>query len=135
MPLVNWNPSFSVKIVEIDLQHQKLFNMINTLHEAMSTGKSQEVLGKIFDDLAAYTRTHFAYEENLMQSKNYPGYPVHKRQHEDLIQQVANLQAKYKAGELSVSIETRDFLRDWLVNHINGTDQKYVPFLTERGVR
>jgi hemerythrin len=27
------------------------------------------------------------------------------------------------------------FLMDWLLEHIEGTDKKYAPFLNERGLR
>ncbi len=51
MPLIQWNESFSVNVVEIDKQHQKLVGMINDLYDAMHQGKGNDVLGKIIDGL------------------------------------------------------------------------------------
>ncbi len=31
------------------------------------------------------------------------------------------------------TIDVMVFLRDWFSNHIQGTDQRYAPFLKERG--
>ena len=36
MGLIKWDDSYSVHIVEIDKQHQKLVDMLNELNDAMS---------------------------------------------------------------------------------------------------
>jgi hemerythrin len=28
----------------------------------------------------------------------------------------------------------RDFLRDWLINHISGEDKKYMKYLNDKGI-
>jgi hemerythrin-like metal-binding protein len=129
MPLIEWNNSFSVQNAEMDHQHQHLFGLLNTLHGAMSQGKSKDSLPRVFEELIQYTQRHFAAEEALMQKYNYPGFVIHQRQHADLIAQVAQLHKRFLAGDLSVSIHTRDFLKEWLVEHIKGSDQKYSMFL------
>ena len=51
MSLIQWDNSYSVGVAEIDLQHQKLIEMINYLHKAMSEGKANDVLGHIVNEL------------------------------------------------------------------------------------
>jgi len=63
----------SVNIQSIDEQHKKLVALVNNLNDAMSSGKGQLIMGKILDDLVAYTKTHFATEERLMTTHTYPG--------------------------------------------------------------
>src|SRR5271157_2886782 len=41
MALVTWDQSYSVSVKKLDEQHQKLFSLLNTLHEAMRQGKGQ----------------------------------------------------------------------------------------------
>ena len=53
MGLMEWDDSFSVKVAEIDSQHQKLFELINSLYDAMKEGKSKDMLGGIIDELSA----------------------------------------------------------------------------------
>lgn len=54
------------------MQHKKLVSMVNEMYQAMSQGKGNDVVGKVLNDLIAYTRTHFAAEEKLMQTNGYP---------------------------------------------------------------
>lgn len=129
MALFQWNNSFSVNNSEIDKQHQKLVELVNSLHDAMSQGKSKDVLGKIFNDLIIYTKSHFKSEENLMLNKNYPDYTAHRLEHQKLTNQVIKLKSEFDAGKVVISIELLNFLKDWLKKHILETDKKYMPFV------
>ena len=39
MSIIQWDESLSVKVKEIDAQHQKLINLLNELFDAMRVGK------------------------------------------------------------------------------------------------
>jgi len=133
MALMEWNDSYSVKNAAMDKQHKGLFDLINKLHAAMGQGKGKDTLPEIFDDLVRYTQTHFTAEETILQKYNYPDLAAHKRQHADLIRQVSELQKQYQAGDFSTSMKTSEFLKKWLIEHIQGTDQKYGSFLHQKG--
>jgi hemerythrin len=124
----------SVSIKSIDEEHKILVNMINDLHSAMGSGKGKDVMGKILTGLADYTKTHFAFEENLMQKHGYPGYLAHKGQHDALTKQVNDLYIKFAEGKTMVTVEVMHFLKNWLTDHIQNTDKKYAPFLSSKGV-
>jgi hemerythrin len=134
MALLAWNDSYSVKVKEIDDQHRKLIDMINELHDAMKVGKGKEVIGKVLTALTDYTRRHFSAEENLMKLHGYPAYEEHKKSHNQLVVQVADIQKKYSDGGV-LSQEVLAFLKDWLINHIKGMDQKYGPHLNAKGLK
>ena len=135
MPAIVWSEKLSIGIQSIDVQHRKIVDMINDLQEAMTKGKSKEVLGKIFDDLVSYTAVHFGYEEKLFLTHGYSDSAAHKKEHEDLVNKALDLQKKYKGGNLMISLETLDFLGDWLKKHIQGTDRKYSAYMITKGVR
>jgi len=134
MAFIEWNDSIKVGIRTIDEQHKQLVDMINMLHEAMAAGKGNLVLNEIFARLVAYTRTHFATEEELFKRYMYPEFADHKREHDELIQSVLILESQFASKKLGVSIKTANMLKDWLTNHIMKTDKKYVEFLNSRGV-
>jgi hemerythrin len=134
MSLIVWSKDLSVNIHSIDEQHKKLVALVNNLYDAMSSGKGQQIMGTILDELVAYSKTHFATEERLMMTHTYPGYLIHKKEHDNLTQQVVGLHQDFKAGKPVITVALMSFLKDWLSKHIKGTDQKYSPFLINKGV-
>lgn len=134
MSLVKWNTNYSVEHTAMDSQHQRLFDLINKLHEAMGQGKGRETLPEIFESMLQYTKVHFTAEEALLKKHNYPNFEAHKKLHDDLIAKLTQLQKQFLSGDFSVSMQTRDFLQGWLVEHIKGNDLKYGAYLKERGL-
>jgi len=127
--MFEWNDSYSVKITNIDGQHQKLFRMASELHAAMLAGKAQTSTANILERLVQYVKVHFAYEERLMREAGYPGFAAHKILHEDLTRQVLQFQADLEAGKQTLNVSLLHFLKKWLLNHIKNEDSKYAPFV------
>ncbi|MGK9475443.1 bacteriohemerythrin [Melioribacter sp. OK-6-Me] len=134
MSLLKWNDSYSVNIKSIDEQHKKLLEIINELHDAMKVGNSKQALGKIFDKLLEYTHSHFSYEEKLMEKYGYSELTFHRQTHQNLINQLKELIDSYGKGNTTLSINVMNFLQDWLVGHIQGSDKKYTLHLNAKGV-
>ncbi len=136
MPLMVWNNNLSVGVAVIDEDHKKLVAMVNELYEAIQGGHGRDALGKILDGLVSYTVMHFAREEKFFLETGYADAIAHKKEHADLTRQVLDVQAKYKAGATStLSLEVMNFLKNWLVQHIQGSDKKYGPHLNAKGIR
>jgi hemerythrin len=135
MALIQWNDSFSVGVVEIDKQHQKLVGMINDLNDAMRQGKGKDVLGKIIKGLIGYAETHFRTEEKYFDQFGYPDANNHKKEHSDFVMKVAEFKDGFDRRKLGLSIEVMSFLSKWLQNHIKGVDKKYGPFFNEKGLK
>jgi hemerythrin-like metal-binding protein len=130
--MFEWKDSYSVKMATIDGQHQNLFRIAGELHAAMLAGKAQASVSNIVDRLAQYVRVHFAYEERLMQEADYPQFAAHKASHDELTRQVLQFQADLQKGKQTLSVALLQFLKKWLVDHIENADQKYAPFLRGR---
>ncbi len=136
MPLMEWSDKLSVGIKSIDDEHKKLVGMVNDLFDGVQAGRGKELLGPILDGLIAYTKTHFANEERYFAQHHYGEAVAHKAEHDALAKQVLDVQAKYKAGaNAALSMEVMNFLKNWLVKHILGSDKAYGPFLAGKGVK
>lgn len=129
-----WDQSFSTSIAAFDEQHKKLFAMVNELNEAMQHKRSKEAIGSVLQRLIAYTGSHFAEEEEVFRKTGYPEEAAHRRQHQDLVQQVVALQDKFNSGETLLTHEVIEFLQEWLVKHIKGTDSRYGAHLHKHNI-
>ena len=125
MELIQWSDKYSVNNFLIDSQHKRLVSMINLMHESMKEGKGKETLQKILNDLVGYTKEHFLTEEAMMKKANYPGYAAHKTEHDKLTEKAVDLQKSYADGKAPLTMDVLNFLKNWLTNHIEGTDKKY----------
>jgi hemerythrin-like metal-binding protein len=134
LSMYEWNNDYSVGIGSIDAQHQNLFRIVGELYAAMSAGQGKTVLAKTLDRLVQYTASHFAHEERLMGLHGYPDLAAHKAQHDALKAKVLQFQADFESGHVAMTTQLFQFVNDWLVVHIQGTDRKYVPFLIEKAV-
>lgn len=133
-PIMEWDERYSVNVAEIDHQHRQLFALYNKLHAAMAEGEGNHLLDLIFDELVAYTRTHFKEEERYFHAINYAGTKSHIIEHEAFIARLSELQDKFHAGKAFLTIEILAFIRDWLNEHIKGTDQQYKQSFNEHGL-
>ena len=134
MALIDWDDTYSVNVAEIDRQHKRLVAMINELHVAMRDRKTKDVLGQIISRLFLYTTTHFSTEEKYFDQFNYPEKTVHVKEHELFIQKINEFKQSFDEDRLMLSVAVIDFLKDWLLKHILGTDKKYSSFLNKKGV-
>jgi hemerythrin len=135
MTLIDWNTArYSVQVKQFDDEHEELVRLINDLHSAMKAGKSRDLMGYTLDKLVAYTKTHFANEEAAMARHGYPELASHRKEHVDFTKHVADFQRKFDAGETAVTVDVMEFLRKWLVDHIQKSDRHYGPFFAAKNV-
>ena len=135
MALFEWNDSYSIGIASIDVQHRKIVDLLNRLHVAMHEGHGKDVLGSIFEELIAYTKTHFATEERYFSAFKYPDAAAHVAEHTALTSKALTLREDFKGGKIVLTGDVLDFLKDWLKHHIGGSDKNYSAFLIGKGVR
>ena len=129
MELIKLEDNLKLDILEIDSQHETLIGLINRLHETMLQGADKAALDGLLSQLLEHTRTHFAYEEQLMSQHNYPGYEAHKSEHSRLMQHLVHLAERYKNGELLLSFAIVLELKGWAVVHIEKSDKPLGTFL------
>lgn len=59
----------------------------------------------------------------------YAGLNEHKQIHQKLVRKITDFQKQFEEGNATVTIDLMNFLRDWLIDHIKGTDRLYVSAL------
>ena len=132
---LQWKDEYSVGIESIDQQHKKLINLINQLQTAVKYSTGEEFEREALNELVDYTKTHFSYEEGVLEQNAYPDFEAHKAQHEKMISKVEEVLAEYEKDSDTAMTNALNFLSEWLINHINGTDKQYSHFLIDKGVK
>jgi len=133
-PYIEWRDDYSVGIDSIDQQHKKLINLINQLSTAVDYSTGEEFEREALAELVEYTKTHFVYEEGLMEDNGYPDFEAHRAKHRAMIAEVGVVLAEYEKDHDKAMSHAANYLKEWLINHINGTDKEYSSFLIGKGV-
>jgi hemerythrin len=137
MPLLAWEDRFLVGNDEIDGQHKRLLELINSVYDVYVKGDEGDKLYEIIYGLIDYAAYHFKTEEEYMeQFKNeYAEYKLHKEEHNDFIVHVVNYFVDYAEGRVQeIPKSVLDYLVKWFTGHTTGTDKRFALFLGEKGI-
>ncbi|MEM2120048.1 MAG: bacteriohemerythrin [Archaeoglobaceae archaeon] len=127
---MKWDDSFSIGIAEIDAQHKKLVEMLANLLEEMKRGQGKTVIAKTIDEMLSYAKEHFATEDKYMKLYSYPYAVSHRKEHDKFAEIARSFYSNYLNGNLT-AIDLMNFLKNWLVEHILGSDKKLGKYVCE----
>ncbi len=133
MSIAAWRDEYYTGHQLVDQEHQTLFALVNSLHDAMMQQADHATLIAILSALASHTMQHFQSEEDLMMRIDYPGYHRHKQSHDRLKAKVSHLLHQFNQQKIEISVDLTAFLMEWLGHHIKGEDQKMIRFLQTHG--
>lgn len=133
MPDIRWDPSYSVGVEEIDLQHQAFIKIINKLQWAHGHGYPGELCVRLVRELRAYAVFHFMSEENLMLLHRYPALPHQEKEHRKLLEILDQKVQGVERGQEDLDGTSR-FLFMWLISHTTEEDVKLGRYLSGRSL-
>ena len=70
-----------------------------------------------------------------MKEFNYPEYQEHKEEHRDFSTEIIAYLEKLIKGDSQIVNEIIEYLKWWLVNHIQVADKKYVACFSENSFK
>ena len=136
MHKIQWNDSLSVGVDAIDRQHKIWIEHFNNVVDAFESGHGQERIIETLGFLSDYTSTHFAMEDRLMVSANYPELDAHRAKHKELTGTVDDLVRDFRedgvSQQLADAIET--LLGNWLIKHIENVDRSFGDYVQEHSI-
>lgn len=129
MPFLEWREEYEIGVGTIDEEHRRLFELLNTLYDAMKAGRGRDEIGGIIAELEAYVDYHFASETHLARGCGFSVdcascHRAHQDAHEAFADQVAELRRLYEAGDATIHMKTLRFLREWTTEHIGEMDRQ-----------
>ena len=111
-------------IASIDSQHRTLINYINELAYTIDNRKIKTEVSTLFIKLYEYTKFHFKAEEAYFFTLNENDCLLHQLQHKHFIEELDRLIALNENE--TCSQEQLYLLTDWLLNHIQEEDLKFL---------
>jgi len=124
--MIEWNEEYSVGISTIDEEHKKFIDIINKAIVTKEHSDKPEEIREILYEMIKYALNHFATEETNMVKFNFPEYQSHRNEHLDFTDKTVSMINKVIKGDYNVANQILEYLKQWLVNHIQGTDRKYI---------
>jgi hemerythrin len=132
-PASSWQPQLSVAVAALDAQHHHIFQLLARSRADAFGGQPKAQLSAGLDELIGCLQSHFAGEELLMRTFNYPDSLDHQQQHQRLTRVLVEFQEQFGRGDESLALALLDYLEGWLVHHILERDRSYSSFFAERG--
>jgi hemerythrin-like metal-binding protein len=131
---ITWNEFYELGIGTIDEQHKKLVGIINKLYNAFMEGKAQDIIDETLSEMEEYADYHFKTEEQLFSGHGYPESDTHIGLHANFFEKTNFYKEEYGAGKENVHYQLLDYLKDWLLNHIQGEDVKYMEYFKKNNI-
>lgn len=125
MHIIKWSNDFALGIGEIDEQHKALVGMINALDASTHEEYSAENMRRLLDELNAYVKDHFGFEERLMAGGGCSPDLVtrHCGEHAYFRSVLRDLTADFESGRTSITVPLIEYLVHWLLHHIVVVDR------------
>ncbi|BCG65248.1 MAG: two-component system, sensor histidine kinase and response regulator [Methyloprofundus sp.] len=125
---MQWTDKLSVGIDEIDADHKVMFQLFHEAYLLSQTNPDAGQLCCFAVELIDYAEAHFRREEAIMSASAYPFCKNHFAIHEQLLKQARQQCVLVTSGQQTV-VDFVIFLRNWLCDHILGTDQRMAAYV------
>jgi len=126
MTRVEWRAEFATGIADVDHEHQELIGWINqALAASAQSGAAQSTVADLLGEIFAKISAHFALEERVMKNRHYDQFAEHKRDHEQLLDDIREIMDDYEAGTGMVEDRFANRLSEWFGVHFRTHDARF----------
>ncbi len=132
---IKWNNKYCVGISIIDEEHKNLFGFLNKAIDAKEHSDNKEELKKVLEEMTKYALEHFETEEAYMIEFDYPECRYHSEEHYNFFTKTIAYFDRVVNGDDHISNELIEYLKRWLVNHIQVSDRQYIDCFKKYGLK
>lgn len=134
MALTTWNDVYSIKVEKLDIQHKNVFEMINSLADAMRKGQGASAIKPTLEKLTKHLCIHAVDEEEQMRRTGYPELSAHQNEHHSYQLRAERLKADLEKTGNGDTVSLLLLLRDIILKHILQTDAEYSAHINASGI-
>ena len=132
--MLEWDDKYCVGISIIDEAHKGLFGIINKAIRAKEQSDNKKEFMEVLEEMTKYALGHFKTEEDYMREFNYPEYQYHSKEHSDFFNKTLAYFDKVVNCDYHVSNELIEYLKQWIVHHIQESDRQYIDCFKKNGL-
>lgn len=115
---LEWSPKYENGHVTLDTQHRKLFELANTLLNAILDEKPKLDVELLLEELIRDLAHHFRTEESVLAQRHSPLLPEHQASHRKLLADCKIQVERYCADELKAGALFKYLAHDVVAGHI-----------------
>ncbi len=135
VPFFVWSSEeHSVGVTVFDQEHERLVTLMGQIHATVQEKHDRALAQNLMESLIHQTQAHFEHEESVMDNIEFPEREAHVAEHAALIQQAKELLQKVQNGGIS-ALAIPNFLKSWLIPHMQIMDRKYAAAMRRHGLR
>lgn len=138
MPLVDLDAIPQVALPFINDDHREEARLLNDLADAVAghlagTVPVETVLHR-FEALFEHTEEHFGREEEAMQKAGFPPYPMHKGEHDRVLEEMEAEEVHFRETGDTKRLEAyvTEGVPAWFIQHIQSMDAVTAQFVVMR---
>lgn len=117
---------YAVGVASIDRLHEECEVLLAQLTEAVGRGTDATAA---LDLLHEHLARHFAHEESLMASTAFPPASCHQREHESVLEVVAEVKRRYALGDAEPLARLPEAVLEWFGVHAGSMDAALAAWL------
>ena len=126
--LPKWTDDYSIGNPVLDDQHKRLFEIANELEGIIDRPVSKSKIKEMLAELLNYTKNHFHDEEVYMREIKFPEHELHRRIHQEAINDMVALVASVKTTN-HLKEALYQVCKKWILEHILFEDMKIAEFI------
>lgn len=125
---LKWSDTYKIGNRVIDYQHERLFNIVNILHDGRHDPKVQK---DCLEALQLYIHQHFLIEEEIMKAYDFPDkeFSKHCKEHEKFAERIKDFCHAVEDGETVLTELVIEYLKKWIGQHVLESDSNLIPTL------
>lgn len=125
------SPELLTGIAAVDEQHRAMVDLHNEISAGLTGDRPAYFVIEALARLYQYSRQHFESEEKLMQRYGFEGLEEHRREHAELLDRLRQVVLQYRSQPTAVPGKIQEFVRVWVVKHIEDADMQFAAPLRE----
>lgn len=133
--MIDFDAVPKVAINFINEDHKHFTDLTNQLEARLADADSEpQAITEQLAQLLAHCREHFGREEQQMRQFQFPPYPVHKGEHERVLEEMESVSTQWRQSQDRATLRQYvEALPDWFIGHAATMDTVTASYIVRMG--